>query len=261
MPENKPYALISGASSGIGYEIALNLADRGYDLLATGRDQTRLEQLRVECRARSKRQVDILVLDLGDPQGAEKLLSHWHDKLAGVEVLVNNAGFGVHGVFENTPIDREMELAHLQIDATLKLTKAVLGPMKSRRRGYILNVGSVYSFFPVPFQSVYGACKSFLRSFSEALSFETAGSGVHVCGLYPGSTLTAFRTRSGKAEKTGGMAANAVASIGCAGLFAGRRRIVPGAINRLIVFLARWAPQSMFVGALTRINRYRGVNH
>jgi short-subunit dehydrogenase len=258
---SKPLALITGASSGIGYEIALDLADRGYDILATGRDATRLQQLQVEARARSKCQVHTFVLDLGAMGQVEKLIEHWKSELGGVEVLVNNAGFGVHGPFATSAIENEMELVRVQIETLLRLTKEVLKPMMERKHGWVLNVGSIYSFFPVPFQSVYGACKVFMLSFSEALSYEAAESGVVVSTLCPGTTITAFRSRLGKKEKTMGMTAQRVAQIGCSGLFAGKRVIVPGLINRIIVFLSAWIPSGIFLGVLTRVNRYRGVNH
>jgi uncharacterized protein len=253
-------ALVTGASSGIGYELALELAARGYDILATGRDQTRLEQLRLDCRMRHARQVEILAIDLGTAGGAEELISHWQNRFERLEVLVNNAGFSVHGRFEASSPDREMELVRVQIDTLLRLTKAAMPFMLARKQGYILNVGSVYSFFPVPFQSVYGACKTFLLSFSEALSFETAARGIRVAALCPGSTLTAFRTRHGKKEKTGGMTAETVARIGCQGLFAGKRVIIPGLLNRLLITLATALPRGLVLRVLTRINEYRGVN-
>jgi hypothetical protein len=251
---------VTGASSGIGYELAIELAARGYDILATGRDQTRLEQLRMDCRMRHARQVEIIAIDLGAEGGAEELIAHWQNRFERLEVLVNNAGFGVNGRFESSSPDREMELVRIQIDTLLRLTKAAMPFMLTRKRGYILNVGSVYSFFPVPFQSVYGACKSFLLSFSEALSFETSAQGVRVATLCPGSTLTAFRTRHGKKEKTGGMTAEKVARIGCEGLFASRRVIIPGMLNRLIIMLATTLPRGIVLRVLALINGYRGVN-
>src|SRR4029079_19309678 len=117
------------------------------------------------------------------------------------EILVNNAGFGIHGDFESSDIDRNLELVQVQLASMLRLTRSVLPGMIARRSGRILNVASVYSFSPVPFQSVYGACKAFLLSFSSALQNEIYGTGVTVTAFCPGITQTEFRSRAGIKQK------------------------------------------------------------
>jgi hypothetical protein len=178
-----------------------------------------------------------------------------------VAVLVNNAGFGIHGPFVKTDLDRELALVRLQIDALLHLTKAVLPGMLHRRAGRILNVASVYSYAPVPHQAVYAACKAFMLSFAASLAAELEGTGISVTSLCPGITATAFRTRAGMREKRSwlSMDAETVAAAACEALMAGRAVVVPGRINRLYVAASRFMPHRAFARLTGRVNRRRGL--
>jgi short-subunit dehydrogenase len=177
-------------------------------------------------------------------------------------VLVINAGFAVKGEFAVTELEHELQLLNVQLSAMLKLTKAVLPKMLERKAGRILNVASVYSFAPVPFQAVYSACKAFMMSFSASLSNELKGTGVSVTTIYPGITQTAFRSRAGIAEKNkvAGMTAEAVAQIAYKAAMKGKSEVVPGFANRLFVFVARHLPPSLFARVVRLINNQRGVN-
>ena len=159
-------------------------------------------------------------------------------------------------------------MVNLQIQSTLSLTKLVLPYMQERRSGFILNVGSVYSFSPVPFQSVYGGCKSFLLSFGTSLAHENKKYKINVTTLCPGITQTEFRIRSNigkninsiKHKKTSGMSADLVAEQGYKALMRGDLICIPGLTNRIFVQIATHLPTSLFSSALTLVNSFRGVN-
>ena len=187
--------------------------------------------------------------------------TNWVGSFENVDILVNNAGFGVKGDFAETDLADELKMLDVQLAAMLKLTKAVLPGMIARKTGRILNIASVYSFSPVPKQSVYSACKAFILSFSSALREEVKDKGVTVTVVCPGITQTEFRIRAGIADKkNSGMTAEAVARIAVEAMLKGKHIVVPGAQNRLFVFLARHLPLSMMARMVRYINNRRGVN-
>lgn len=258
MSSNGQIAVVTGASSGIGRAIAVELASRGYDIIATGRDEKALSELAAEIAAANDSQVETIVADLAISTDRKRLAAMLASKK--IDVLVNNAGSGVKGDFADTSIDDELALIEVQVAATLELSKALLPAMKDSRSGIILNVASVYAFAPVPQQAVYSAAKSFIYSFSSSLRDEVRHSGVTVSVLAPGITRTAFRTRAGIADKpNSGLSAEAVAAIAIDGAIAGRALIVPGIANRLFVFASKHLPTSWTVGLINFINSKRGV--
>ena len=251
-------AMVTGATSGIGLALARQLAAKNFNLVLIARDASALSRLAAELQATGI-YVTVIVQDLSRPEAAllikDELLIHD----VAIDLLVNNAGFGVHGAFEETSLALEIDMARVQIDALLGLIKVVLPGMLTRGHGRILNLGSVYSFLPVPFQAVYSASKAFILSFSLALDNEVRGQGVTVTTLCPGITRTAFRRRSGKPDKNKGMSAEAVAAIGLKALFAGRRVAVPGIVNLLLVWVGRHLPLSMVPRLMRIINTGRGL--
>lgn len=257
-PSDRPVALVTGATSGIGLALARLCARRGYDVALVARNAAALETLAAELKGAGAK-VHVLAKDLSRVEGAHEVVAELTRRGVGVDLLVNNAGFGVHGPFEESDGAAELALVDLQIGATLQLTKDVLPGMIARGRGRILNVGSVYSFSPVPFQAVYGACKSFLWSFSQALDNEVRDRGVTVTVLCPGVTRTEFRKRSGKPDKNKGMSAEAVAEAGLDGTLAGRRLVVPGTLNRLFVMAVRHVPLFVIPPLMRAINTFRGL--
>jgi short-subunit dehydrogenase len=247
---------ITGASSGIGRAIALEFAARGFGLILIGRDEAALDRTAEKCRAHGA-SAGVYIADLADAKAVDELCR----ALANVEVLVNNAGFGIKGDFAETGLDDELRMLDVQLAAMLKLTKAVLPGMIERGKGRILNIASVYSYSPVPKQSVYSACKAFILSFSSALKEEVKGKGITVTVVLPGITQTEFRTRAGIADKKeSGMTAASVAEIAVAAALKGKHIVVPGAQNKLFVFLARHLPPSLMARVITFINNRRGVN-
>jgi short-subunit dehydrogenase len=255
------WAIITGASSGIGKALAFEFADRGFNLLLTARNEHALAEVGALCREKYGVETDAIVADLSCADSVNNLTSALSRKPREYEVLVNNAGFGIHGDFASTDIERNIDLMNVQLTAALRLTRAVLPEMISRRSGRILNVASVYSYSPVPFQSVYAACKAFLLSFSAAIQNEVKDAGVTVTVFCPGITQTEFRSRAGIEQKRGhsGMTAQAAARIACAETLRGKHIVVPGLVNRLYVLVTHLLPVQMVPNIIRFINRQRGM--
>lgn len=251
-------ALVTGATSGIGLALARQLAGKGFDLVLVARDEAMLAKVATELSALGRR-VHIQALDLTRADAAKLIDKDLAAHHINVDLLVNNAGFGVHGDFASTSLTSELDLMHLQLDTLLALTKVTLPGMLSRGSGKILNVASVYSFSPVPFQAVYGACKSFMLSFALALDNEVRPRGVTITTVCPGMTRTAFRSRSCKPDKGKGMSAEAVAEQALTGTLIGRRVVVPGLANKFFVFCTRHLPIALVPPIMRIINTLRGM--
>jgi uncharacterized protein len=254
------WAIITGASSGIGKALALEFAAGGFNVFLTGRNESALVTVAEECRSKSQVQAQVFSADLARLESTDQLIAAISAQPRRYEALVNNAGFGVHGEFSQTDATSEIDLLHVQLAAALKLTKAVLPGMIAHRTGHILNVGSVYCYAPVPLQSVYSACKAFLLSFSAALRNELDGTGVSVTVFCPGITQTEFRPRAGIAEKNknSGMTAEAAARIAYKETIRGKPVVIPGLTNRIFVLFAKLLPSSSFTSIIRYINRQRG---
>jgi uncharacterized protein len=256
------WALITGASSGIGRALAYAFAAEGYHVFLTARNRQALETVASDCAAKFNVQTRIHLADLARHDEVDSLIAAVYAEPLPFGVLVNNAGFGVKGTFLGTDLNQELGMVGVQVDAMLKLTKAVVPGMVARRHGHILNIASVYSFAPVPYQTVYGACKAFLWSFSAALRAELSGTGVTVTIFCPGVTQTEFRARAGILErnKSAGVTAEHVAQIAVKHTLRGDILVVPGLPNKLFVFMARHLPVSVFHHFITLVNNLRGVN-
>jgi short-subunit dehydrogenase len=242
--------------------LAHAFASRGYKLFLTARNEPALRQVARDCAETFKIATEVYIADLSDPQCVDSLINALSPEQRAFDILVNNAGFGVHGAFQNTELNAELRLVHVQLDVMLKLTKALLPAMLARRSGRILNVASVYSFAPVAFQSVYAASKAFMLSFSAALCEELRGSGVTVTALCPGLTQTEFRVRAGIPEKNkaGGATAEHIAEVAVRHTLKGKRVVVPGLPNHLFAFLARRLPLVLVPRIVRSINKTRGVS-
>jgi uncharacterized protein len=256
------WAIITGASSGIGRALAFEFAKGGYHLLLTGRNEANLAAVAAECSKTFRVTAEFVSADLSRLDSIDKLIAEIASKPRRYEVLVNNAGFGVHGDFASSDIDRELQLLNVQLAAALKLTKAVLPSMIASHSGRILNVASVYGFAPVPSQSVYSACKAFLLSFSTSLRNELNGTGVTVTVFCPGITQSEFRSRAGIAvkNKNSGMTSEAAAQIAYSETMRGKDIVVPGFLNRSFVLASRLLPGGFFTKVVKLINRQRGLS-
>jgi short-subunit dehydrogenase len=186
-------ALITGASAGIGEELARIHAAQGGDLILVARREERLESLAAELRAEFSITVDVIASDLAQPGAAALLAEAVAAKGLVVDVLVNNAGFGGHGKFHDADLDREQRMIQLNITALTELTHLFLQGMVERGEGKVLNVGSTAGFLPGPLQAVYYASKAYVNSFSQAIANELEGSGVTVTVLCPGPVATEFQ--------------------------------------------------------------------
>lgn len=259
MFESEKWAVITGASSGIGEALAYEFARNGFNIFLTARNEEKLKELSAIFQRDFQIKTEILAADLADENATNLLAETVSGKQP--DVLVNNAGFGVKGDFAETDLPEELEMLDVQLAAMLKLTKAVLPQMLARKSGKILNVASVYSFSPVPKQAVYSACKSFMLSFSSALQAEIADSGVAISVLCPGITRTEFRVRAGIADKkSAGMSAANVAQIAFAEMMRGKLVIIPGFQNKVFAFLSKHLPESPRSALIKFINNRRGVN-
>jgi short-subunit dehydrogenase len=253
-----PLALVTGASGGIGYELARILARHGYDLVLVARSADKLAALAERLELDHGIQVRAVAKDLARPDAAAEI----HEWLAAegltVEVLVNNAGMGLLGKFAEIGIEGDVEMLRLNVEAPTLLTRLLLPSMLERGSGRILNLASTAGFQPGPLMAVYYATKAYVLSFSEALANEVAGTGVTVTALAPGPTETGFSSHAGSEQsrlfKGATMDARSVAEAGYAALMAGKPVIVPGVRNRLLAFGVRLAPRRVVTQIARRMN-------
>ena len=254
--QHRRMALVTGASSGIGRAIAVELASRKFDLVLTARREARLQTLGAELARLYGVGTTVVAIDLAAPQAATEL----HDRVCemdpSIDVLVNSAGVGNHGDFASTDWLVEHRMIQLNIVALTELTKLVLAGMLGRRAGRILNVASTAAFKPGPFYAVYAATKAYVLSFSEALQQELSGTGVTATALCPGSTSTSFASAAGIQRKRllrllPTMRPDVVARCAVKGLLAGRPLVIPGYTNNAVAVALKLLPRST-VRALAR---------
>lgn len=254
-------ALITGASAGIGAELAKVFAAHDYDLVLVARRRDALEALAGTLEGKRGITATVIVDDLGDPEAPERIFAAVRDARIEVDVLVNNAGFGLGGEFSETPIEREITMVQVNVTALMHLTKLFVAPMLKRRAGYVLNVASTAAFFPGPLQSVYYASKAFVLSFSQAIAEELAHSGISVTCLCPGPTETEFAQVAGmKSVRLPNLdlaEADDVAEFGYRAMLAGWRVAVPGAKNKLLVQVQRLVPRRIISRAVKKMQERR----
>lgn len=243
----KETVLITGASSGIGLELAKCFADDGANLILVARSTEALEKLAAELRKEFSIEATVITADLTRTDAAANIFVDVKGRGLAVDVLVNNAGFGLHGSFAELPLKRQLEIVTVNIAALVELTGLFLPGMIARKSGGILNVGSVAGFVPGPNMAVYYASKAFVQSFSEALYQELRGSNIRLTNLCPGPTETNFsqtarmhRTRTTQVNK---MSAVDVAEIGHEDFRARKFLSVPGAVNKLAAIAPRFLPR------------------
>lgn len=247
MENNQKTALITGGTSGIGKELAKLFANDGYNLIIVARDQQELDSTATELGALGI-QVETRSSDLSDIDQTFALCNELGNRQ--IDVLVNDAGQGVYGLFKDNDIERELEIIHLNICATVILTKHVLKQMVARGEGRILNLGSIASKLPGPWQAVYHATKAFVLSFTTAIREELKDSGITFTALMPGVTDTDFFNKAGMNEsrivQSESMKADPaeVAKDGYEALMTGEDRIVSGFINKVQVGAANLMPDS-----------------
>ncbi len=261
-PPARPLAVVTGASSGIGCALADRLAGRGYDLLLVARREARLREVAASLQAVHGTACTPYVADLARHDDRARLVAAVLAHRAHLEVLVNNAGFGIHGWFHESELARELELLEVNCAAAVHLTRGLLPAMLERGRGFVLNVSSVAGFAPGPLMALYYASKAFVTSFSEALWEEYRGTGISVTALCPGPVDTGFQGVAGitaGAPRSGArlMPVSRVADAGIDALFSARRVVVPGVANRVAAILARFAPRRWTLRSVRAIQERR----
>ncbi|MCC5944715.1 MAG: SDR family oxidoreductase [Bernardetiaceae bacterium] len=242
----KEYILITGASSGIGYEMAQQLAEAKYNLILVARSIDKLAKMQQTLSSQFGIEVQYFDKDLSKPELAIELFNDVKSKKFCVSHLVNNAGFGDYGSFLETSLEQELQMVNLNVSSLLVLTKLFAQEMAKRKSGRIMNVASLLSFIPFPYYSVYSATKTFVLAFSETIAAELQGTGVVITTLCPGTVETPFHTPD--MRKTNAMSANKpvpardVAKAGVKLLLQGKGKKIVGFNNWFISNLPRVTP-------------------
>lgn len=247
----KKFALLTGASSGIGWEMALQLAERGYSLVLVARRESRLHDLKKKIQDLHPVEIFIIISDLSEPNSALELFAQ--TKILGIkiDILINNAAVGMGGEFlEASPSELE-KMFRLNIHSLTLLCRLFGEEMQKEKKGHILNVASASAFLPSAYVAAYAATKAYVFSFSEALWYEMKPLGVSVTTLYPGITETEFyaagHTKPPPIMKFSILSASRVANIGLRAMFNRKRSIVPGLINKINAFLCHVLPRAWVI--------------
>ena len=254
---------ITGASSGIGVEIARNLAARGYSVTLIARRKERLEELAKELESSHGVKADVIAADMADPAARAELVAKLEADPAELIGFVNNAGLGVHGAFVKADADKERQMVEVNIDAVHDLAIRVLPGMVERGRGALLNTASTASAQPVPYMATYAATKAFVISFSEAVAVELSGSGVSVTALCPGPVKTEFAAVAGSEsfeDNAPGMtfvSPEDVAKQAVEAMIRGDRTITPGIANKISRVAGRIAPRGIVMKVAADLTGYK----
>lgn len=250
------YAVITGASGGIGKELAHACAKAGFSLFLVARDKDGLDVVAKELQTAYGIQCHTLAADLTDPQSVQHTYQA-AKRLGNVTHLINNAGFGDYGPFATSDWQRQQAMIQLNISALTQLTRLFLPDMQRAKHGRILQVASIAAFLPGPHMSVYYATKHYVLSFSESLAEELRGSEITVTALCPGPTATKFEStahlQSSRLFKGRVASAQSVAAFGFAAMQSGKRIAVHGTRNKLQVFFTRLLPRTTLASMYARL--------
>ena len=257
-PAPSSTALVTGASAGIGADIARELAKRGQGVTLAARREERLRDLAAELERDHGVRAEVAAADLSEPSGRSKLVEDLAQRGLTVEVLVNNAGFGTAGQFQDIDQEAERRMVRTNVDAVHELCSVYVPEMARRGRGAVLNVASTAGFQPLPRQATYAATKAFVLTFSEVLHSDLRGTGVSVTALCPGPVRTEFvevakvEAAAEAAPEFMWMSSEDTAKAGVDGLAKGKRVVVPGAFNRVGAISGQHAPRSVLLAIARR---------
>jgi short-subunit dehydrogenase len=255
-------ALVTGASVGIGRDLAIVLAENKHDLVITARNEAQLNSLAEEVKTKYGVRAEVIVMDLAKPQAAAALFEEVQRRNVAIDILINNAGFGGHGRFDTENVDQILGMLQVNIVALTHLTRLFLPGMIERKRGRIMNLASVASFLPGPLMAVYFATKAYVLSLSEAISSELKRTGVTVTAVCPGPTRTEFGKRAGINSAPSfhdglSMDSMPVARIGYRAMMRGKRVIVTGLQNKLLTLSTKILPRRLLAASVKKLNSQR----
>ena len=258
----KKTALITGGSTGIGYELARCFAAHGHDLVLIARHRDALEAAAGKIEGKYGVNVHTMTFDLADPDSPQKLFDAINAERIHIDYLVNNAGFGLGGEFIDTDLQTELDMIQVNVTAVVHLTKLFLPEMVKKKEGRVLNVASTAAFYPGPLASIYYSTKNFVLAFSEAIAEELRKTGVSVTALCPGPTETNFADRSGTSKSrlfTDSVVASAeeVAQYGYAAMMKGQRVAVPGVGNKFLMHADRITPRRLVTFLARKVQESR----
>jgi short-subunit dehydrogenase len=249
--ESKSVTLITGASSGIGYEMARVFARKKHNLLLVARQEKALKKLADQLIREDGVKVYVIAMDLSKPQASSELYNKVKQLGLQVDTLINNAGFGYVGLFHEEELERDKDMIQVNISVLTELTKLFSRDMVERKEGSILNVASTGGYHAGPYTAVYYATKAYVLSFTEAIAKELEPYNIVVTALCPGATKTNFSKRAGKRDNKAAMSAEKVAEAGYKALMKRKTVIVPGIENKLLVKIPRGLVKG-FVGRYQR---------
>lgn len=253
-------AIVTGASSGIGDQLARELARRGHGVTLVARREDKLLDLASELAEAHGVRAEVVACDLADAPSRAGLVAEVAERGLTVDVLVNNAGFSTTGAIAASDVESELRLVHVDVEAVVDLCSRIVPGMVERGRGAVLNVASTAAFQPLPGQAAYGAAKAFVLSYTDALHSELGGTGVTATALCPGPVKTGFGEAAGFSDEEAEGAlpsfmwetATAVARAGVDGLDKGRRVVIPGVANQIGAYTGRLVPKTLLLPVLAR---------
>ncbi len=255
---DRPLALVTGASAGLGEAYARALGARGFDLVVTARREDRLQALANDVHGRTDVKVRVIAADLRDRDAPKQIAAFVHLLGRPLDLLVNNAGFGVYGEAREIPVERDLEMVDVNVRAMVEVTKRFLPAMLERGAGAIMHLASTAAFQPVPLMATYGATKAFVLHWSEALAREAAPHGVRILAVCPGTTDTEFQSVANvTAPSSVTMDPVDVVRRSLRALEKGKHVIVPGALNKLQIAGVRLAPRRAVTAVGARVMRGR----
>lgn len=244
---NGKWALVTGASSGLGVDFAHQLAEMGCNLILVARREDRLKAVAEEIRQKRGVQVEVIIMDLSQPDAPQKLYDQIKAAEHTVDILINNAGFGLYGEFIKLDWEREQNMLQLDIMTVVHMTKLFVKDMVERNFGYVLQVASIGAYQPSPLYATYSAAKSFVLNFSEAVNYELRNTNVRISVVSPGITKTEFLQVSGQNatfyQRMVMMTSEQVVRMGLNAMLKGRPSLVPGILNAITVWSNRLMPR------------------